>query len=207
MIPVSITTIICVIILFQYYVNVPVLSSVASEIMNYGVVILAFAMCLGAVRIVQINVQQALKKSKRWVYSTLTVASTLLMLGAGLMPPIATNAVYLWLFTNVYAVLQGCAAGLLIFFITSSSYRAFRARSLESAALLIAGIFVLFTNAPIGTAMWNMFPVIGRWILDVPNTAGMRGIIIGIGISILVIGYRTLMGREKGYFGSETSGV
>ena len=42
-------------------------------------------------------------------------------------------------------------------------------------------------------------PAIGVWIQKVPNTGGMRGIIIGLAIGAIGMGIRTLIGRERGY--------
>jgi hypothetical protein len=83
------------------------------------------------------------------------------------------------------------------FFIASASYRAFRARSIESGLLLVAAIFLIFLNAPIGGVIHPVLPQIGKMIWDLSGATGMRAILIGIGIGTLAIGLRIIIGQEK----------
>lgn len=76
-------------------------------------------------------------------------------------------------------------------------------RGIDSTILIGAAIVVMLTNAPIGEAIWSGFPVIGKWINDVPVTAGMRAIIIGVAVGSLVYSLRVLIGRETRYAGVE----
>jgi hypothetical protein len=76
-----------------------------------------------------------------------------------------------------------------------------RARSIESALLLITGVIVMLRNAPIGNVIWTGFPVIGSWLLDVPSVAGNRAVFIGVGIGTVLLGLRVLLGYERSYLG------
>ncbi|GAH07536.1 unnamed protein product, partial [marine sediment metagenome] len=44
---------------------------------------------------------------------------------------------------------------------------------------------------------------IGEWIVEVPNNAAGRGVTIGVGVGIVALGLRTLLGREKFMVGVE----
>jgi hypothetical protein len=76
-----------------------------------------------------------------------------------------------------------------------------RARSIESGLLLITGVIVMLRNAPIGNVIWTGFPVIGTWLLNIPNTAGNRAVFIGVGVGTILLGLRVLLGYERSYLG------
>jgi len=82
---------------------------------------------------------------------------------------------------------------------SSAAYRAFRARTLEAAILLVSGTIVMLANAPVGGSIWGGFTPLKDWIFDVPNMSTMRGITIGAALGALALGARTLMGKERGY--------
>jgi ABC-type antimicrobial peptide transport system permease subunit len=90
---------------------------------------------------------------------------------------------------------------LVAFYIVGAAYRSFQARNMEAALLLIAAIFVMLKNAPIGEMIWMGFPDIGRWLMNVPNTAAFRGIMIGTAIGAIGLGLRILLGKERAFLG------
>jgi len=92
---------------------------------------------------------------------------------------------------------------MLAFYIASASYRAFRMRSLEATILLISAVLVMLGRAPIGELMWNQFPTIATWLLNIPNTAGQKAIMIGSAIGAFATSLRILLGIERGHLGME----
>jgi hypothetical protein len=88
---------------------------------------------------------------------------------------------------------------IIAFFITSAAYRTFRARNVEAALVLVAGILMVCKNAPVMTAFWAPFVNIGDWIFDVPNMSAMRAVIIGTALGAIALAVRTLLGMERGY--------
>jgi hypothetical protein len=111
------------------------------------------------------------------------------------------NAIYDWFFRYVYTPLGQTLYPITGFYIFSACYRAFRARNIDAALLLIAGCFVILTNAPIGGAIWSGFPIIGRWMLDFGQVPGMRTFQIIGAMGMLAYGFRALLGKERGFYG------
>ena len=66
--------------------------------------------------------------------------------------------------------------------------------------MVVAAILTM-TNAPIGEAVWGGIPVIGQWILDVPNTAASRGMILCVTLGTVALSIRTLLGYERKHLG------
>ena len=87
------------------------------------------------------------------------------------------------------------------FWTVTAAYRAFRARTWESALFLIGAILVMLRAAPVGGAIWSGFPIIGKWLLDQPYAALQKALIIGMGVGVISYAARYYLGREKGAFG------
>ena len=87
------------------------------------------------------------------------------------------------------------------FYIFSSAYRAFRARNLDAALLLIAGCLVVLTNAPIGEVVWKGIPVIGTWIMENGQVPAYRIFTMTAGFGLLAYGFRVILGKERGFYG------
>ena len=88
---------------------------------------------------------------------------------------------------------------ILAFFITSAAYRAFRARNLEAAFILVSGTLVVMSNAPLFTSAFPTFINWREWIFDVPNASTMRAVLMGAALGAIALAVRTLMGIERGY--------
>ena len=102
--------------------------------------------------------------------------------------------------------LQATTFSLLAFYVATAAYRGFRLRSLESLAFVAAVVLVLLGQVPIGRYLGDLVPAAKDWILNVPSTAGVRGIIIGVALGTIATGVRVLMGFDRPYGGegSET---
>jgi len=61
-------------------------------------------------------------------------------------------------------------------------------------------------NAPAGSVIFGplapQFNDLGDWIMNVPNMAGFRGILIGAAVGAISLGIRVMTGRERGYLGA-----
>jgi hypothetical protein len=108
-----------------------------------------------------------------------------------------------WFYDHVFFPCNATMFALLAFFIASAAFRAFRARNTEAGLLLGSAILVLLGRAPIGRLLSDKLPEITNWIIDVPNNAGRRAIIIGAALGAIVTGLRVLLGMERQHVGGE----
>jgi hypothetical protein len=91
---------------------------------------------------------------------------------------------------------------LLAFFISSAAYRAFRARNVLATLLLIAALIVMlrfFPYFPFGIGPY--WAKTSNWLMNVPNLAAQRAIVIGIGLGIVATAMKVILGIERGYMG------
>jgi hypothetical protein len=102
-------------------------------------------------------------------------------------------------FDYVLLPLSATIFALLAFYVASAAFRAFRARNVQSALLLITAVLVMIGRVPVGKAIWGGFPLLQDWIMIWPNTAGQRAILIGAAIGMIATGIRVIFGIERPY--------
>ena len=197
-IPLFLTLVMVLWMIVDYFLNIPPLSSAAGTARDYIAVVAAFAIGLGIISLLRLHLSRISEKGKDWFYSCWLVCAMAIMIVTGVFGG-RENPVFSFVFSNIIAPSGSTMYALLAFFIASAAYRAFRARNLEAGLLLVCGVFVMLMNAPVGPATWSGIPAIGNWIMGTPNTAGMRGIIIGIALGAIGIGIRILLGLERTY--------
>jgi hypothetical protein len=179
---------------------------IAEQVQTWGMVIYNMALGLGAIRLMMSHGKVIQRRNINWQFSAMLIGLFALTFITGLVGYISTgdpqsNGFYDWMFVNPYVSLDTTFYAMTGFYIFSAAYRAFRARNIDSALLLIAGCIVLLTNAPIGEVIWSQIPFIGRWFLDYGQVPAMRTFTIVAAFGMLAYGLRALLGREKGYYG------
>jgi hypothetical protein len=199
--PLAITTIILVLMVADYFVRVPLLNSLVRDLTKAILIMTACAVGIGVIRLVKLNVDRiAVRKTNR-LESAITLISfaAFVIVGATLGQG---NPNYAYMFNTVIVPLDSTMFALSGFFMASAAYRAFRARSKEASIMLLAGIIVMLGQAPVGEVLWPATPLLSQWVMDVPNTAGVRAMIMGIAIGMLSLTIRMITGHEKGYLAS-----
>jgi len=117
--------------------------------------------------------------------------------------------VFTWLYDYLYVPLDSTMFSLLAFFIASAAFRAFRARNLEATLLLVSAcIIILGLTSPFLYVWSRLVPVAPglptkamQWILEVPNLAMRRAILLGVGLGGVAQAFRIIFGIERSYLG------
>lgn len=185
------------ILLADYAWKDAILASISTELNNWAVIIGAFALGLGAYSLVMRHSRIIMRRETMWPYSATLLVTMMVFIIVGLTSGSITSFTYNWIYTAIIQPISSTLYGMNAFFIASASYRAFKARSLEALLLLVAAIFLMLMNAPIGGVIHPILPRIGKTIWDFVGATGMRAILIGIGIGTLALGLRIMIGQEK----------
>jgi hypothetical protein len=202
-IPLLITAVVALIQVVPYYFNFPALQSAANTASDWVLLIVNAAVFVGVISLGQVHMRRVSRRSINWEYSIVLLVLMIVMailgfplegMGLGLQ-----NEQYQFLFNNVYNPLGSTMYSILAFFITSAAYRAFRARNIDAALILIAGTIVVMSNAPIFTSSAPFLIEWKNWIFDVPNKTTMRAVTMGAALGSIALAVRTLMGIERGY--------
>lgn len=191
------------VIIADYFFVLPSgFTDLSENIVLWGVITSSFAVVLGLVNVIRIHLRNISKREPgKWYFSLLLLVMLVTMIGVGIILG-QSHTLYQWLFRNIKVPLDATMYSILGFYIASSAYRALRVRGVDSTIFIGAAIVIMLTNAPIGEAIWKGFPIMGKWIMEVPVMAGMRSIILGVAVGSLVYALRVLVGIETRYAGA-----
>ena len=200
--PVLITFVFGIALVLQYYVPLPASENFLQEISVWNQIIAGFASILGVGSLLSTHYLKIKHQESGWGYSGVLFGSMFVMFGTGLWAEgKADGTAFGWLYDYVLVALQGTVFSLLAFFVASAAYRAFRARSLEATILLSAAVIGMAGRVPLGEYLLPGIGQISDWIMNVPNTAAQRGILIGVSLGGIAISIKIIFGIERAYLG------
>jgi len=199
-IPVVVTLVCGLIVLAQYFVTVSLISDIAEDLMSWVVIIQAFATGLGAVNLIHIHGANIQHKRGNLIPSYTLLLSLFGFLALGLIDR-PSGSIYSFFFSNLLEPLSATLFACNAFFITSAASRAFVLKNRDAGLLLACAVLVMLGRVGIGEALWSGFPLVAQWIMDIPNGAGMRGIIIGSALGAIASSLRIILGYERSHFG------
>jgi uncharacterized membrane protein YuzA (DUF378 family) len=200
----AITGIVTVVMFLEYFFFLES-QAWAEMIRTWTIIIYNISLGLGAVRLIMAHSMNVQRKRENWAFSGILLAGLAIMLLTGLAGYFMTgqqtnNAIYNWLFNWVYTPLGATLYPITGFYIFSAAYRAFRARNIDAALMLIAGCFVILSNAPVGEAIWVHFATIGEWFRFNGQVPGMRTFALVGTLGMIAYGFRALLGKERGFY-------
>ncbi len=189
------------IMILAFFFDASFLSLAEKQIQDWGIVVAAFALAMASINLVQVNIKMASrgKLMDRLCAIVLLIALFGMSLIGLAMGP--TSELYTFLFDGIMAPGQSTVWAIGVFYIASAAYRAFRVKNADAGLLLFSSAFVMLGAVPIGEAIWSQIPAISNWIVDVPNMAAMRGMLIGAGVGAFSGSLRVLLGIERNHLG------
>jgi hypothetical protein len=198
----------------QFFVPHKPFSGLQDTVTDWVSIIAAFAIWLGALNLMKVSGDTIYRKEKGWPYSAVIIAGFLVTCVVGFFFSGYSHFQDLgtpfdWIYQNVYNPLSATMFAMLAFYVASASYRAFRARNREATLLLLAGFLVMLGRVPVGDRLTYFLPEGYRlsnltdWIMNVPNKAGQRAIMIGIALGTISTSLRLILGIEKSHLGGD----
>lgn len=199
--PVAVSAIAGIILLGDYFLNIPVLKAAAGEVQDWGIILAAFALALAAINLVRLHLQRLGRRDKESIHSMILLAALFATAFSGI--GMGTDSkVFDFIFQSMFTPLAAVFYSMTAFHLASASYRAFRMKNAQAAALLISGVLLMLGRAPVGEVMWSGFPRIADWIMGIVNLAGSRGILISTAIGMVGVALRVLSGIDRSHLGS-----
>lgn len=181
----------------SFYFTSPEVGAVFKEISLWNINILTFTLFVGLITLGRRYVTDIMNFRDDWplkLYGMVLIVIWVIM------------GVYYGMYSDTYQVaylstkitLHIAILGQLIIFMVSGAYRSFRMKTMHTAVLTIGAIIILICNAP-----WlsTPFPVVDKityWLLNNPQMAASRTMVICAGIGGVILGIRVLLGHEKG---------
>ena len=203
-IPLAITFLVGIIAVLEYYTNITAIADTFTIIKNYGIVLQAFALGLGAVNLFRVHGRRITERrgGNEWLFSGWLLLMMIVFIIFGLWRgQYDTDPTYSWLYNAIYLPLGSTMYSSLAFYMAYGAYKVLRARNFEAALLFITAVLVIIGNTPIFPAYYPGFFHMREWIFTAVVGGAYRGIRIGVGMGAVVLGIRTLLGLETGYLG------
>ncbi|MFC2172315.1 hypothetical protein ACFLU6_06745 [Acidobacteriota bacterium] len=169
--------------------------------MSWLQIIGVLAVGLGLVSLVQVNIVKINRKVSGWGYSVITLAGLIIMLFTGLvfnyrLPQNPFQFLFQYALLPIYATMFS----LLAFYIASAAFRAFKARSFLASTVLVTAVIVMLGQVPVGG---RHLAELKSWIMNYPNMAGFRAILLGIGLGGVAMALKIIFGIERSYMGRD----
>jgi hypothetical protein len=199
-IPLLVSILVGIIVVGEYFLNLPLLTGISKEIQSWAVLVSAFLIVVGMVNSDQVNAR-AFRDKRIGVLDILVIMGGLVAMFIVTYFNEQFSAAYKFLFDNVYSTLGNAASGILMYSTASATFRGLRAKSSESIAFLLAAVIGMLGLAPIGAAISDKLPALYEWFLEIPNVAGQRGITVSASIGAMAASLRVLLGIERRFAG------
>ena len=205
-IPIIITITIGWIMVLDFFF--PPVSRAATHMRDWTLILIAVSQMLGVYNVARINLQKISRRHPDAPYAMVLLAAITFMIVVGCMPisiggGITQGTMFDTVYNNMYVPMQGTMFSLLAFFIASAAYRAFKIRSPEATMLAVTAVIIMLGQVPIGSYVWDGMPGLSAWIMNVPNLAAKRAILIGAALGAVATGMKVILGLERNYVGAE----
>jgi hypothetical protein len=212
-IPIIITVVIGWIMVLDFFF--PFLSSSATHMRDWTLILIAVSQMLGVANVARINLDKVSRGHKDAPYAVMLLVAMLTMIVLGSVMPrsasvggfslggIEGGSLFDKIYNSLYVPMQGTMFSLLAFFIASAAYRAFKIRSPEATILAVTAVIIMIGQVPIGSLLWDGMPGLSAWIMNVPNLAAKRAILIGAALGAVATGMKVILGLERNYVGGE----
>lgn len=212
----------------QYFVPTSWSDETLTQASNWYKIIVGFAAVLGLYSLVHLHWTKIRRGAPGWGYSVIVYVGLIPTLVVGLAgevektaqivagrpfsfadfqaydaPGLTYTEYFTWAVNHVYTPALATMFSLLAFFIASAAYRTFRARTWQSACLLIAAVIVMLGQLPVAARVSEWIPTAADWLMMWPNMAAKRGIMLGVSLGIVATALRIIFGIERAYLGGE----
>jgi len=226
--PLVITFFVGMLVIVSQFIPHQPFGHLSDTLESWFLIISGFAILLGQLNLLKVNIIKIHRKSRNWQYYIVCVVSFVVMITIGILwgtqdqPGLLGQGSALvsffgrkpfdYIFKYFFENLSATMFSLLAFFMASASYRAFRARNLESSLLLISAVLVMLGRTTIGTWLTGWIPEnltylhlpqIADFIMKYLQKTGQRAIMICAGLGIVGSSLRIILGIERSYLGGK----
>ena len=219
--PLFITAVIGLFMILSFFVPHQLVSVPADFLQSSAVILVAFGYVLGGANALRVNFDGIYKRASGWQYKIVLVAALLATVTVGLIDGCRRHGAFLeagsnskWIYDWIYSPMSATMFSLLAFFIASAAFRAFRIRTVEAGLLAVAALIVMLGRVPLGDLLTDWLftlppphtfhlSLAQEWIMDIPQNAAKRAILIGAALGVMATGLRVILGIERSYLSGE----
>jgi hypothetical protein len=205
-IPILITLVAGLFTLVGFFVPHPLVNTLYGDIQQWVIIVVGATYVLGVANLFRINTTQIQQRAPDWGYKIVLIVGLVATMAVGFWEKshyADDNSMFQWIYRTFYTSMAATMFALLAFFIASAAFRAFRIRTFEALLLAIAAFILMLGRVPIGGAISPYLPAAAEWLMEIPQNAAKRGILMGAALGVMATGIRVILGVEKTYGGGE----
>ncbi|GAB4513247.1 MAG: hypothetical protein OHK0046_13880 [Anaerolineae bacterium] len=186
-------------LLFSTDLGVPenlvnILNATSDTLLRLATITIALTILIGIANLVLVHGRRIRERQKGFIYSFILLFSFILAISTYVLD--RDNS--LVLLETVQIAIESSLAGLLLFALVFGAARMLRRRVTWSGMLFIVTLLIILIGAiPLSNA--GALRDVREWLLDIPVSAGARGILLGIALATLITGIRILIGVDRSY--------
>ena len=187
-----------IVMLGFFFGDIGLLKDARMEILGWVSVMIAAAFAVPFIRLVERSVKLINREIGIERYLQMwALLVALITIISGVIPPLADNPTFTWIYLNIYLTCSVTYGALVAFTFLSAAYRSLKVKSWISLVIVGSAMIMMLANAPVGSAIWSGFPDLGNWILNIETAGVFRGLLLTLSLGMLGLMIRTLMGIER----------
>jgi hypothetical protein len=200
-IPLGLSSLIIIMMILDYYVNIPILRAVSADLQKWAVICVALAAGVGIINISMRSAGMISRRAPYWYMEIWQFIMMIVVAAVGFIGGYGVSHQFEWIMVSIYQPIDASIYAMVMFDITYAFYRTFRLRTREASLLFVAAFFTMCRNTPIFGAMAPILHQIGDWFIGVPSGAGARAFTIITSIGIIFFAIRAFFWYERGTIG------
>jgi hypothetical protein len=192
-----------VLVLLGYFIDLPFIMEIRSNLLHWAVVLAAAAVFMGLLNLGLVHWAKVNSQGGDWGYSAVLIISLVLTLILGLI----LGPDHRWMvlvFTYIQLPVEISLMAIMAVVLVVAGYRLIRKRrDLLSMVFMGAALIVLLGTLPWviegDSAIVRTLGVMRAWLTQVWAVAGARGILLGVALGAAATGLRVLIGVDRPY--------
>ncbi len=180
-------------------------SVISDLLLQLVVVTIAITVLIGLLNLLTVHLGRIFKTQGGWVYSLVMLISAGLVIVLTILertdviePDVGERAPSAILLESVQVSIESALGGLVFFALVYGAARLMRRRVTWWGILFTAVLMIVLIGALPVSGLSRLLDV-RDWLLEVPVSAGSRGILLGIALGTVVTGARVLIGQDRSY--------
>lgn len=182
-------------------------SNLAVFVIGVVAVVAAVAVLIGILNLFVVHLGRFVRGERGWPYSLVALIAALAVIVLRILDradiwsgDLEGEMISTRVFEAVQVSLESALAALLVFFLVYAAYRLMRRDvSIWNTIFILAVIVVLLGWIPAERV--ERLGDLRDWLIEVPVSAGARGILIGVGLGTVMVGVRVLIGQDRSFRG------
>lgn len=178
--------------------------TLTNAFLQITVITVAVTILIGILNLLTVHLLRVTRRAGQWQYSLVLILSALGVLVLAVLERLGivggSPAPTAILLEGVQVSIESALAGLVLFALVYAAFRLMRRRVTGSALLFTLVLLLLLIGAlPFTSPIIRLLASVREWLLQVPVSAGARGILLGIALATAVMGVRVLIGQDRSY--------